>query len=85
MGLMTRDVCLNDDAFGPVLNGCPDNFDFTLLFQQAFLSIAPSSVFIVVAAIRVAYLRRQPRIVGSNRFQILKIVIRSFWLMMILS
>ena len=78
MGLMIRDVCPEDDTFGPVLYNCRDNFDFTLLFKQTFLSIAPSSVFIVLATIRITYLFRRPRIIWSTRFQILKIVIRSF-------
>lgn len=78
MASMTWDVCLNDDAFGPIVHGCRGNFDFTLLFEQAFLSIAPSSLFIVLAAIRLAYLRRQPTIIGGNRFQMLKIVGRFF-------
>ena len=76
---MARDVCPEDDRFGPIVHDCRDNFDFTLLFEQAFFSIAPSSVFIVLATIRVAYLFRRPRIVWGSRFQAFKIVIGSFF------
>lgn len=81
---MTRDVCFNDDGVGPIVHGCRHNFDFTLLFEQAFLSIAPSSLLVALATIRIAYLRRRPRIVGGKKFQILKIVSRTFSLTMIL-
>ena len=72
------DLCPNDDAFGPIVHGCRDSFDFTLLFEQTFLSIAPSSLFIVLAVIRIVYLRRQPRTIAGTRFQVIKIVGRSF-------
>lgn len=67
---MERSDCLNDGSFGPAVVGCRDDFDFTKLFEQSMLSIAPSSLFVILAVLRVAYLYRRPIVVnGSWRFQ----------------
>ncbi|KAK6835260.1 hypothetical protein RU639_002156 [Aspergillus parasiticus] len=54
--------CINGlvDAgdFGPVSKHCGDAFDLTLLFEQSFLSIAPSAIFLVVFIFRSWYLLR---------------------------
>lgn len=42
-----------DAIFGPQLRG---SFDFTLLFEQAILSISPSALFLVASPVRVAIL-----------------------------
>ncbi|PHH63516.1 hypothetical protein CDD81_5797 [Ophiocordyceps australis] len=60
-----------DDVFGPIVDGhCRGGFDFTLLFQQAFLSIIPASIFIVLFPLRVAYLAtsRIKAAPGLNRY-----------------
>lgn len=46
----------NDNEFGPRLAG---SFDLTLLFEQSVLSIAPSSLFILAASLRIAVLHRR--------------------------
>ncbi|KAE8344415.1 hypothetical protein BDV24DRAFT_171882 [Aspergillus arachidicola] len=55
--------CINGlvDAgdFGPVSKHCGDSFDLTLLFEQSFLSIAPSAIFLVVFIFRSWYLLRR--------------------------
>lgn len=43
-----------DEAFGPVVNGCRDSFDFTLLFEQSILSVLPSA-FAIVSGIASIY------------------------------
>ena len=45
-----------DNEFGPRLAG---SFDLTLLFEQSILSILPSSLFILAAAVRIAVLHRR--------------------------
>ncbi|TQB72810.1 hypothetical protein MPDQ_006453 [Monascus purpureus] len=51
-----------DNTFGPVINhGCRAAFDFTLLFEQAILSIAPSALFLLLAPCNYVFLLRSPR------------------------
>ena len=38
-----------DDVFGPVVAGCRDDFDFTLLFEQALFSTLPAAVTTIAA------------------------------------
>ncbi|KAF4430087.1 ABC transporter ecdL [Colletotrichum fructicola] len=49
-----------DRAFGPAIQGCRSDFDFTLLFQDSVLSIVPSSVLIVLASVRLTVLFHRP-------------------------
>lgn len=67
-----------DAAFGPVVEGCRDGFDFTMSFEQYFLSLVPSVLFLVAATFRLRFLRKQKsqvegkllrsiKLVGSNR------------------
>lgn len=66
--------CLNDDSLGPVVQGCRDDFDFTLRFERIFLAIIPAAVFIALSLPRIAYLSRKPRIVGAKSVQTIKLV-----------
>ena len=44
----------SDDMFGPAVQlGCRDSFDFTLLFEQAILSIVPSALLLLLTPIRI--------------------------------
>ena len=49
-----------DNVFGPVVASCRDGFDFTLLFEQAILSMAPSALVLAASAYRLRVLYRQP-------------------------
>ncbi|OJJ03355.1 hypothetical protein ASPVEDRAFT_133501 [Aspergillus versicolor CBS 583.65] len=49
-----------DNVFGPVVSYCRDEFDFTLLFEQAILSMAPSALVLAASAYRLRVLYRQP-------------------------
>ncbi|KAK1961243.1 ABC transporter [Colletotrichum sublineola] len=40
-----------DSHFGPV-QGCRGNFDFSLIFEHALLSVVPSCLFLLLAAVR---------------------------------
>src|SRR3569833_3057457 len=48
-----------DDVFGPTIaSSCRGGFDFTLLFEQALLGIAPAVIFALAFPPRFAYLAR---------------------------
>ena len=76
MLMMTSDcsTCLNDNAFGPVVSGCRDDFDFTITFEKAMLSITPSACFLALACLRIIWLSRKPTVLATRRFQALKLV-----------
>ncbi|PQE32692.1 ABC multidrug transporter protein [Rutstroemia sp. NJR-2017a WRK4] len=67
-------VCV-DDTFGPVIHGCRENFDFTLLFEQSFFSILPSLLFILLSSRRIYSLRAQPRRVSGTSTQNSKLLL----------
>ncbi|KAH6957100.1 P-loop containing nucleoside triphosphate hydrolase protein [Fusarium avenaceum] len=66
-------TCLNDDSFGPGVQGCRGDFDFTQKFERIFLSIIPTVVFIAATFARVAVLSQRERIVGGIVIQSVKI------------
>ena len=70
--MVNSTTCL-DDSFGPTVHGCRGDFDFTLLFEQSFLSVAPSSLLILLAVARIWSLRSRKREVGGTAFQLGKI------------
>ncbi|KAF4624072.1 hypothetical protein G7Y89_g14101 [Cudoniella acicularis] len=80
-GLMTNTTLCDDGSFGPTVVGCRGDFDFTLLFEQSFLSIAPSSLFVLLCAMRLSVLLLLPvskkskkrRKVAGSHFQISKL------------
>ncbi|KAK2021515.1 hypothetical protein LX32DRAFT_631562 [Colletotrichum zoysiae] len=59
------------DAFGPQLTG---QFDFTLYFEQAILSIVPSALFLAIIPCRVAWLLRSHSIPCSGWLLLAKLV-----------
>ncbi len=72
----------HDDSFGPVVHGCRDDFDFTLLFENTILSIAPSAVVLLFSAARIFYLRKKPNLFSAKGFQLSKLVcsyLLQFW------
>jgi ATP-binding cassette, subfamily C (CFTR/MRP), member 1 len=70
---MNRTLC-NDRDFGPVVHDCRDDFDFTLVFEDTVLSIAPSILVLVLAAGRILYLHKKPKLVWARKFQLSKLV-----------
>jgi hypothetical protein len=73
----SSDFCApnGDSYFGPQVEPCLRSFDFTLRFENLFLSIAPSVLFLLIAPIRIFTLRNeQKRVVGGSTFQIIKLV-----------
>jgi hypothetical protein len=45
-----------EDRFGPIVNGCRSNFDFTLLFEETILFIGPLCLAWALAGCRVLQL-----------------------------
>jgi hypothetical protein len=45
-----------DYSFGASVNGCRGDFDFTLLFEEAFLALVPSTVFLLLIPPRLVQL-----------------------------
>ncbi|CAG1968219.1 unnamed protein product [Fusarium graminearum] len=66
-------TCLNDGSWGPGVQGCRGDFDFTQKFERIFLSIIPTSVFIASAIARVAVLAQRERIVNGVLLQLVKL------------
>ncbi|KAK8106268.1 P-loop containing nucleoside triphosphate hydrolase protein [Apiospora kogelbergensis] len=54
-----------EGRFGPLVQGCRDNFDFTLSFEQYIFTILPASALLIAAPLRIFHLRRLPAVVGG--------------------
>ena len=63
--------CTTDDSLGPFSN-C--RFDFTLLFEQCFLSGIPSAILLIACAIRIHQLHRRDQKVVKNHVGLSKLV-----------
>ena len=50
------------------------DFDFNLPFEQLFLSIIPSALFILSSSRRIARQFRKPNVINARSFQIIKLV-----------
>ncbi|KAH6703299.1 multidrug resistance protein MDR [Leptodontidium sp. MPI-SDFR-AT-0119] len=48
-----------DDSFGPYAGYCRGGFDFTLLFEETILTIAPLASLFIASLLRLVYLSRQ--------------------------
>jgi len=64
-----------DDTFGPLIAPeCRGGFDFTLLFEQIFLSSVPCVFYLLLCTIRLAQLRRREAAMRLDRFCLGKLV-----------
>jgi ATP-binding cassette, subfamily C (CFTR/MRP), member 1 len=61
-----------DNVFGPRVVSCRGDFDFTLLFEQALLSMVPSAVVIIVSVGYTFHLFRQNVKTKSNATWLLR-------------
>ena len=66
--------CSSDVTFGPTVQGCRGDFDFTLKFEEIFLSLIPASAFIAISITRSLWLIRKPTIVRGRILQSIKVV-----------
>lgn len=62
----SNSLCQNDNTFGPFVQGCRDEFDFTLLFEETVFSIVPSACFLTLSAYRIWRMQGKPTSVGGN-------------------
>ncbi|KAL7914654.1 P-loop containing nucleoside triphosphate hydrolase protein [Trichoderma velutinum] len=72
----TTDAALGcDDSFGPTASSCETpRFDFTLLFEQSILNIAPCALLLIFSLPRTLYLFHSKPKVLHNRISIPKLV-----------
>ncbi|EQK97493.1 ABC transporter [Ophiocordyceps sinensis CO18] len=70
---MQNATACDDASFGPTINGCRGNFDFTLLFEQSFFSILLPWASLLSAARLSILLSRRTRQVSGTRFQLGKL------------
>ncbi|KAF2177348.1 hypothetical protein K469DRAFT_755155 [Zopfia rhizophila CBS 207.26] len=79
-----------DDSFGPSANECRGGFDFTLLFEETFLSIIPIALLLVLGSLRIIYsLKSHPKVIYTSllpiklvslaAFAAIQIVLLAFW------
>jgi hypothetical protein len=74
-GTVSSPTCYNDDVIiGPVVIGCRDDFDFTVSFEDTFLSLVPSVCFLALALLRVIYLYGKSSLVKGRSLQCAKAV-----------
>jgi len=67
--------CPSDELFGPAVQGCRGDFDFTIKFEKIFFSLLPGSVFAAIALTRVLYLATsRPTIIGGAWLKYVKLV-----------
>ncbi|OKL58596.1 hypothetical protein UA08_06381 [Talaromyces atroroseus] len=63
----------SDNTFGPRVNSSCRAFDFTLLFEDAFFSVLPTSLFLIVVLPRLQFLRSAPVKLASYRLAVWKL------------
>ncbi|VUC22540.1 unnamed protein product [Clonostachys rosea] len=68
-------TCPSDDTFGPIVHGCRDDFDFTLLFEHLFFTIAPCVVFIFASIYKIIQLCRLEQIANGKILQRIQSVV----------
>ncbi|KAF2023756.1 hypothetical protein EK21DRAFT_80114 [Setomelanomma holmii] len=67
---------VNEDVFGPVVQGCLEDFDFTLLFEETILFVLPASCLLLLAlAWRIPELIRAKGVVRASLLGRLKSII----------
>jgi hypothetical protein len=66
--------CRNDGSIGPAVQGCRDDFDFTVTFENIILTIVPASAFLILGLGRLLLLRARRPIVNGRVFSLAKLV-----------
>jgi hypothetical protein len=69
----SQSYCQNNTLW-PGQSDCPDRFDFSLVFDESFLSLVPSSLLILTASFRIVSLKSKPRQIRGRNFLLLKLV-----------
>lgn len=75
-----------ENSWGPAVDSCRRTFDFTLLFEQAILSILPACLFILLACLRIWQIlgRKQRAKADAAAFAKQTIIVATFGLQLAL-
>lgn len=70
-----------DASFGPAVQDCRGDFDFTIAFEQYLFTILPASLLIVAGPLRLRYLSRSASVVvaGDGFFRLTKLAAVAFF------
>ena len=72
--MATNSSSAADNQFGPAIRGFRGNFDFTLLFEDAFLALVPSSILLMLMPFRTVWLWGSSKKVTESIARLNKIV-----------
>lgn len=64
-----------DSAFGPAVESCRQDFDFTLTFEASIFTILPAALLLLAAPIRIKQLRNVSTKLGSHRLKYVKLAL----------
>ncbi|RFU27503.1 hypothetical protein B7463_g8829, partial [Scytalidium lignicola] len=62
-----------ENTFGPAVDNQCDRFDFTLLFEDTILIIAPAIIFLLLLILRISYLQRGTKKNPTDLLQIFRL------------
>jgi ATP-binding cassette, subfamily C (CFTR/MRP), member 1 len=68
------DCAVIDRSFGPYAQSCRGGFDFTVLFEESILTLAPIGFVILISPFRIVHLLQREKKVVPNALGILKLV-----------
>lgn len=73
-----------DGQFGPIVDGCREDFDFTLMFEQYIFTLLPASILLAITPFRLRQLYILPKAVKGAKLRYWKIVSTMFanWLVL---
>ncbi|RAH77151.1 P-loop containing nucleoside triphosphate hydrolase protein [Aspergillus japonicus CBS 114.51] len=71
-----------ENHFGPVVNGCGDDVDFTLLFEDAILLLVPTVLSILVGLCRVSYLRGRSQKIRTSLNYWVKLIFHAIYILL---
>ena len=62
-----------DNSFGPAVRPTPGcrTFDFTILFEDAFLSLVPSTLFLLFSILKIRWFQRRPKVPQNEWWSLL--------------
>lgn len=63
-----------DNRFGPAVQGVRGGFDFTVLFEDSFLVIAPASLLLIAIPLRTLWLWSSTKVVSESSARLNKVV-----------
>ncbi|KAJ3497544.1 hypothetical protein NLG97_g1819 [Lecanicillium saksenae] len=67
--------CRNENSFGPAVEGCRGDFDFTAFFEQVVFTLLPACAFVPLSAASIFSLLKRPAVVQAALFSHFKLAI----------